>query len=92
MTDCAESSEELAILLQETVEELKQQRELNKELKALIEQNTRQLTEIAEKQTDERPNGRSSCGSTPRVNVSLQKPAFLFNACWNFRFVFTCGL
>ena len=72
MTHCAESSEELAILLQETVEELKQQRELNNELKALIEQNTRQLTEIAEKQTDRQANGRSSSGSTPRVNVSLQ--------------------
>lgn len=73
--ECAESSEELAILLQETVDELKQQRELNKELKALIERNSRQLAEIAEKQpaASQRASGRSPCSrSTPRVTVSLQ--------------------
>ena len=72
-------SEELAILLQETVEKLKQQWEVNNELKALIEQNTRQMAEIAAKQTPQQASGRRSCStSTGRVAQDQGIQAILY--------------
>ena len=67
----SDGAEELAILLQETVEELKQQRELNQQLKVLMEQNSKQLADATAR------GNQAECNSRPRrsatqVAVSLE--------------------
>lgn len=66
----SEGAEEVAILLQETVEELKQQRELNLQLKAMMEKNSQQLAEVNSR-CDESRTCRRRNKATPVV-VSLQ--------------------
>ena len=65
-------AEELAILLQETVEELKQQREVNQQLKVLIEQNTKQLAESASRNSDVQQEASKRRRGSTRVAVSLE--------------------
>ena len=72
-----DGAEELAILLQETVEELKQQRELNQQLKVLIEQNSKQLAEANAQCTASQVGSNRRRFTITPVTVSLQTRVYV---------------